>query len=63
MKKKYIFFVAATEKESPEALIFQLPQYKRDIIVADAEEVYDPGGFLSAGECQLSRRCHDDIKV
>ena len=47
--KKYIFFVAATENKSPEALIFQLPQYKRGIIVADAKEVYDLGGFLSAG--------------
>ena len=47
--KKYVFFVAATEKKSPEALIFQLPQYKCDIIVADTEVVYDPGGFLSAG--------------
>ena len=48
-EKKYIFFVAATEKKSPEALIFQLPQNKRGIIVADTEEVYDPGGFVSAG--------------
>ena len=47
--KKCIFFVEATEKKSPGALIFQLPQYKREIIVADTEEVYDPGGFLSAG--------------
>ena len=48
-KKKNIFFVAATEKNSPETLIFQLPQYKRGITVADTEDVYDPGGFLSAG--------------
>ena len=48
MKKKIHIFVAATEKKS-EALIFQLPQYKRDIIVADTEVVYDPGGFLSTG--------------
>ena len=34
---------------SPDALIFQLPQYKRGIIVADTEEVYDPGELLSAG--------------
>ena len=49
MKKKDIFFVAASEKKSPEALIFQLPQYKRGIAVADTEQVYDPGRFLSAG--------------
>ena len=34
---------------SPQPLIFQLPQYKRRIIVTDTEEVDDPGGFLSAG--------------
>ena len=48
-KKKYIFFVAATEKKSLEALIFQLPQYKRGIIVADTEVVYVSGDFFSAG--------------
>ena len=47
--KKIIFFIAASEKKSPAALIFQLPQYKRDITVADTEVVFIPGGFLSAG--------------
>ena len=47
----------------PEALIFQLPQYKSDIIVADTEEVYDPVGFLSAGWSPLSRRCHNNISL
>ena len=47
--KKIKFFVAATEKKSSVALIFQLPQYKGCIFVADTEEVYDPGGFLCAG--------------
>ena len=41
-------FVAAAEKKPPEALIFQLPPYKRGIIVADTEVVYNPGGFRSA---------------
>ena len=59
MKKNYIFFIATTEKNSPEALIFQLSEYKRGIIVTDIEVVYDPGGFLSAGLHPLSRRCHD----
>ena len=49
MKKKYIFFVAATEKASPKVLIFELPQYKRGIIMANTEEVYDLGGYFSAG--------------
>ena len=50
MKEKlYILFIAATKKKSPEALVFQLPQNKRDIIVADTEVSYDPGGSLSAG--------------
>ena len=34
--------------------------------MADTEEVYDAGGFLFAvflSKRQLSRRCHDDIKV
>ena len=34
--------------------------------MADTEEVYDPGGFLSAGFFSarpLLRQCHDDIKV
>ena len=48
MKKIHIF-VAATEKRSSEALVLQLPQFKRSIIVVDTEVVYDPGGFLSAG--------------
>ena len=39
----------AIEKKSPDALIFQLPQKKHGIIVADTEVVYDPGGFISAG--------------
>ena len=43
------FSVARTEKISPEAKIFQLPQYKHGIIVADIEVVYDPGGFFSSG--------------
>ena len=42
-------YLAATEKMSPEALFFQLLQYKRGILVGDTEEVYHPGGFLSAG--------------
>ena len=46
-KEIYVFFEAATEKKSSEALIFQLPQYESDIIEADTKEVYDPGGFLS----------------
>ena len=54
-EKKYIFFVAATEKNSSQALIFQLPQYKRSVIVANTEEVCDTGGFLFAG--------YHDIKV
>ena len=33
-----MFFVAATEKRSPEPLIFPLPQNKRAIIVADTVE-------------------------
>ena len=45
-----MFFIVTTEKKkSPEALIFRLLQYKRGVIVADTEVVYDPGGFLSAG--------------
>ena len=36
-------------ENSTEALIFQLPQYKRGIIVADTEVVHDPGGFPFAG--------------
>ena len=48
-EKKYIFIVAATEKKSPEALIFELPQNKGGIIVADTEVAYNPGGFVSAG--------------
>ena len=47
--KNYILFVAATEKKSPEALAFQLPQCKHGLIVADTDVVYDPRGFLSAG--------------
>ena len=41
-------FVAAAEKKPPGALIFQLPPYKRGIIVTDTEVVYNPGGFRSA---------------
>ena len=43
------FLQQQLRKKSPEALIFQLPQYKRGIIVADTEVVYDPEGSLSAG--------------
>ena len=43
--------------------MFQLPRYKRAIIVADTEVVYDLGGFLSAGWCPLSQWYYDDIKV
>ena len=42
----YIFFVAVTEKKL--TFNFQLPQYKRGIIVADTKVAYDRGGFLSA---------------
>ena len=31
--------------------------------MGDTEEVYNPGGFISAGKRPLSRRYHDDIKV
>ena len=34
--------------------------------MADTEEVYGPGAFLSAGflsERPLSRRCHDNIRL
>ena len=31
--------------------------------MADPEVVYNPGGFLFAGQRPLSRRYHDDIKV
>ena len=44
----YNFFVAV-EKKVTWSFNFQLPQYKRDIIMADTEVVYNPGGFLSAG--------------
>ena len=54
VSKNIKVFVAATEKKSPVALIFQLPQYKRCIIVADTEDVYDPGGFLCAEQRPLS---------
>ena len=43
--------------------MFQLPRYKRAIIVADTEVAYDLGGFLSAGWCPLSQWYYDDIKV
>ena len=42
---------------------FQLPQYKRGIIVSDTKVAYDPGGSRSVGQRPLSRRLHDDIKV
>ena len=48
-------------KISPEVMIFQLPQYKRDI-AADTELVFSPGGFHYAVYA-LSRRCNGDIKV
>ena len=57
------FLVAAAEKKVKGSFNFQLAQYKRGIIVTDVEVVYDPGGFLSAGQRPSSRRCHDDIKV
>ena len=42
---------------------FQLPQYKRFIIVSDTKVAYDLGGSLSVGQCPLSLRFHHDIKV
>ena len=59
-EKSYIFIVAATEKEkSIEALIFELPQYKRGIIVADTEVVHNPGDFLLMN----SFRYQDDVTM
>ena len=31
--------------------------------MADTEVVYNPGGFLSAGQRPLSQQYHDNIKV
>ena len=56
MKIFCIFFVAATEKNLTWSFNFQLPQYKRGIIVADTEVIHDPGGFPSD-----SVRCRDDV--
>ena len=43
----YILYILNWKNKSPEASIFQSPQYKRGIIVTDTEVVYDPGGFIS----------------
>ena len=68
LKNIYKIFIAATEEKSREALIFQMPQYKRGIIAADAivcnpAVVCDTGRFLFTIYRPLSRRCHDSIKV
>ena len=62
MKIFYKFFVAATEKNFTWSFNFQLPQYKRGIIVVDTEVVHVHGGFFSTGWRPLSWRCHGDIK-
>ena len=68
LKNIYKIFIAPTEEKSREALIFQMPQYKRGIIAADAivwnpAVVCDTGRFLFTIYRPLSRRCHDGIKV
>ena len=43
------FFVVVTERKVVGSFNFQLPQYKRGIIVVDTEVVYDTGGSLCLG--------------